>query len=172
MQQILGYFWQICLFRAGPEKIPKSIPITAALLGIYFILDSIHIYFRSSLSLFEMLAAIIIGICIETAFLFGLLVFKTVSERFLSTLCGLLGSNSILLAILLPIHVVEIGMEAGLVADFLNALWIVCFFWWLAIVGFILHRAAEISIMQGTMLALMIELLVFATTSTFFSSSV
>ena len=37
MQLILSYFWQMCLLRVGPEKIPQSITITGSLVFVFFL---------------------------------------------------------------------------------------------------------------------------------------
>jgi len=169
MQQILSFFWRICLFRAGPETIPKSVPITVALLTVNLLLASIYVFVtRAYLAIYEMFAVLIIGLFIETAILYAVLAFKAVTERFLSTLCALLGSNSIFLALLLPMQIMVVKLEDGLFSDFLVTLSIFASIWWLIIVGFILHRATSISILQGTALAFIIELLVALTTTSIF----
>ncbi|HJL60909.1 MAG TPA: hypothetical protein QF517_03045, partial [Pseudomonadales bacterium] len=103
MQPILSYFWQICLLRTGPEKIPASATITGMLLVIYLTTAFISIAItRPNLAMIQAIAAVFIGFIIEAAIIYGLLVLKSVGGRFLSTISAVLGSNSILLIILLP----------------------------------------------------------------------
>ena len=70
---------------------------------------------------------------------------------------------------LLPVNYLLSTLDTGLAADFVNTLSLLSLFWWLAIVGFILRQAAEISIFQGIVLAFVIELLVAISIRSLFS---
>ncbi len=169
MQPILSYFWQICLLRTGPEKIPASATITGMLLVIYLTTAFISIAItRPNLAMIQTIAAVFIGFIIEAAIIYGLLVLKSVGGRFLSTISAVLGSNSILLIILLPIQLLANNLNTGIVSSFISALLFVCFLWWITIVGFILHRVANVSVLQGTVIALMIEFLFLIASATLF----
>jgi len=160
MLVICRYFWQICLFREGPEKIPKSVPIALTLLLIYLCVAlTATSLINPEQTLSHAILAVGVGSGIEISFLFGLLIFKSVGTRFLSTLSALLGSNTLFLILLLPINLVLKQIDPGIGNTFFQTLWMLSFFWWLMIVGFIFHRAANISLLQGTILAFIIELL-------------
>ena len=158
---IFNFFWQICLLRASPENIPSSRVLTLALLFSYTLLSLTTLYIiKSEITIWNGLTAITVEVCMEAALLYGLLFFKSVQDRFLSTFAALLATNTLLTAFILPLNILLVNMSEGLLADFLEAVSIVIFFWWLSVVGFILNKSSNISMMQGVILAFIIELLV------------
>jgi hypothetical protein len=162
---IFRYFWQICLLRASPENIPSSSTLTAALLLAYTLLSTLTLYtIKPDLSIISNVSAILIELIVGAALLFGILTFKNVRSRFLSTYAALMATNVLLTAMIFPLNIFLINMAEGLLADFLEAITIVIFFWWLGIVGFIFNKSANISMIQGVMFALIIELLVLIAT--------
>jgi hypothetical protein len=172
VQVILSYFWQICLFRAGPEKIPQNMTVTALCTFVFFFTQITYFLLTNpELLLFQMLGIIFFGFMMETAIIYGLLRFKNVSYRFLGTLSAFLGSNSILIVMSLFISLMSNSFDDGLIGSFIEALALICFFWWLGIFGFILNRATGISMLQGTVLAFIIELVVVLSTRSIFLPS-
>jgi len=158
---IFNFFWRICLLRASPENIPSSRALTLSLLGAYTVLSLITLYFiKSEITILNGLTAISVEVLIEASLVYSLLFFKGVRNRFFSTFAALLGTNILLTAIILPLNILLINMAEGLLADFLEAISIVIFFWWLSVIGFILNKSSNISMMQGVILAFIIELLV------------
>jgi len=161
MQAILLYFWRLCLLRESPEKIPPSITITFAATSVYFVIGIVSFAVnRPELNLTTLIGVSLVSVSIEGAALFGLLSFKRYRNRYLSTLTAIFSCNAILLAVLLPVNQMLLELEAGLLLDIINALSLVSLFWWLAIVGHILRKSAQISFVQGIVLAFVIELLV------------
>ena len=162
---IFSYFWQICLLRVSPENIPSSNILTAALLLAYGLLSTLTLYtIKPELAFQSNVSAILIELVIEAGLLFGILTFKNVKLRFLSAYSALMATNVLLTAMIFPLNIFLMNMSEGILADFLEAISIVIFFWWLAIVGFIFNKSANISMIQGVMFALIIELLVFIVT--------
>ncbi|MFT7090757.1 MAG: hypothetical protein ACJAYW_000718 [Candidatus Azotimanducaceae bacterium] len=115
---------------------------------------------RPELTLGTIIGVSLVSVSIEGVALFGLLAFKRFRNRYLSTLTAVFSCNAILLAILLPVNLTLLELEEGLLLDIINALSLVSLFWWLTIVGFILRKSAHISLVQGIVLAFVIELLV------------
>ncbi|HIG40043.1 MAG: hypothetical protein ABGY96_29450 [bacterium] len=169
MLSILSYFWQMCLLRTGPEKIPRSITITSSLVVVFLLIQTISVLVTySDIQVFQVLILVVIEFIMEASIIYGLLRFKNVAYRFLSALSAVLGSNAIFICMLLAIHLLTVDLEPGWIADFLNILALICFFWWLAVFGFILSRSAGISMLQGTVLAFIIELVVVFSTRSIF----
>jgi hypothetical protein len=166
MRSILIYFLQICLLRVGPERVPSNTRVVASIFGLYFVIAMVSLIFtRPDIALAIKALIIIIGFAIEAGLIFALLLFKSMSQRYLSTLGALLGTNALLLISLMPLEALAYSLEEGLVVDILITLENIVFFWWLLIVGFLLHRSAGISILQGTMIAFLIELVVVISTN-------
>lgn len=161
MWVIFNFFWQICLLRASPENIPSSRVLTLALLFAYMMLSLTTLFIiKSDITILNGLIAVSVEIAVEASIFYGLLYFKSVQNRFLSTFAALLATNLLLTTFILPLNVLLVNMTGGLLADFLEAASIVIFFWWLSVVGYILNKSSNISMMQGVILAFIIELLI------------
>ena len=166
MQAILNYFWQICLLRVGPEKIPNSINFTIFICSVYLALQVIATSIsRSDLTGTVMLMRIGFSFTAELTILYTLLTFKKQKHRLLGSYSALFGCNSIMLLLTMPISSILLNLADGILLDFFTTLYVICLFWWFAIAGFIFHRAAHISLFQGIVIAISIELLVGHTTS-------
>tara|TARA_R110002072_G_scaffold36524_3_gene107518 strand:+ start:4663 stop:5184 length:522 start_codon:yes stop_codon:yes gene_type:complete len=161
MQAILLYFWRLCLLRESPERIPPNVGIALAATIFYLLVGMLSFSVnKPQLSFLTTVGVSSLSIVIEGSALFGLLIFKQFRNRYLSTITAIFSCNGLLLTLLLPVNLMLKGMEAGLLLDFINALSLISLFWWLAIVGFILRKSAQISLFQGIVLAFVIELLV------------
>lgn len=160
MWQIILYLWQICLLRVGPEKIPANWHFLAIFFSFYFLISGFSIITsRPDLNLFSGAVTIFIGSGVAAMTVFGLLSLKQVTNRFVPTMSAIFGTNSI---ILLPMIVTSAMMElvdAGTLRLLIDAVAWVLLGWWLTIVGSILSRAATISVLQGAMLAFLIEVI-------------
>lgn len=169
MQAILLYFWHLCLLRESPERIPPSLPIAIVTTLVYLMMGMISFAVsRDGLSISTILGVSVVSLSIESSAIFGLLAFKRYQQRFISTLIAIFACNSLLLSLLLPIDAIAKGLESGLTRDLLNAASLICFFWSLAIFGSILRKSAAIGMVQGVMLAFVIELVVAVTIRSLF----
>ncbi len=167
--QITGYFWQMCLLRQGPEALPSSNFTIAIILAVYLpIALTVSILARPEETLGISIVSVAIGILVQALMTFLLIRFKGLQSRFRATWSALLGTNAVMLLVLLPISLVIVNSENGTLRIFADSAWWVCFGWWLAIAGHIYHRAVNISILQGSAIAFLSELLaVFITLNLF-----
>jgi hypothetical protein len=166
MRSILIYFLQICLLKVGPERVPSNAKVVASIFGLYFLIAMASLIFtRPDIALAMKALIIIIGFALEAGLIYALLLFKSMSHRYLSTIGALLGTNALLLISLMPLELMAYSLEEGLLTDIFITLENIIFFWWLLIVGFLLNRSAGISILQGTMIAFLIELVVVIITN-------
>ena len=91
--------------------------------------------------------------------MYGILRFKKFSPRAIPTLISLFGTNAIILLLLMALNLVLVYPEIkllGMLAE--SAFWLI-FFWRMAIVGYILHKAMNISVFLGIAIAFTLELL-------------
>lgn len=169
MQQILFFFWQLCMLRVSPEKLPGNRFVLRLVILVYFVIALISVSVnRPDQNLVGIVGTVAIGLVLQTTFIWLLLTFKMVPYRFTATLASLLGANTIVLLILMPVNLILINSEyesLRLLADSVS--W-VCLGWWLAIAGSIYHKAINISILQGSAIAFIIELLVVIVTLSLF----
>ena len=160
MLQISLFFWQMCLFRRSPADFPSSNFATLFVFSVYLaIAISVILFTRSFHGFTRNLLALAIGIALQASVTYGLLRFKKSAHRFQSTWSALLGTNAVILLILLPISTFTLYVENKTLASLAEfAAW-ACLGWGLAIAGYIYHKASEISVIQGSAVAFAIELL-------------
>ncbi len=172
MQQILFYFWQLCLLRESPEKLPTSQFALGLVLLVYLSIASIAVTLnRPEQTLMGILGSVLVSLGVQITITWGLLVFKKFSRRFSATFVALLGTNTIILLILMPVNLILLQDDNTSLTNFANAISWVCLGWWLAIVGYIYHKSVNISILQGSAIAFVTELLGVIATLTLFPTS-
>ncbi|MFT4713541.1 MAG: ABC-type transport system involved in cytochrome c biogenesis permease subunit [Candidatus Azotimanducaceae bacterium] len=172
MWQIINYFWQICLLRVGPEKIPPSLNLLTFSFGLYFLVSSTSIIIsRPELNFFSGSVTIFIGAGVAALMVFSLLGFKRTSGRFIPTISAIFGTNAMILLPMITTSFIMEQIETGTIRLLVDALAWILLIWWLTIVGSILSRAANVSLLQGFMLAFLIEIVSLLITLSLFPIS-
>jgi hypothetical protein len=160
MLKIATFFWQMCLLKKGPEVLPSNRFVTGIVLVAYLITAIIVVLIvQPAKPVIDLIGTIAIGLCVQAAVTFLLLQFKGLKHRFQATFSALLGTNAIMLIVILPFNTILLNADPGSLVVFADSATWVCLGWWLAIAGNIYHRAVEISILQGSAVAFIIELL-------------
>jgi hypothetical protein len=160
MLNILGFFWRICLLKAGPESLPSSNFVTGFVFTLYFA--------RPREEFVETLVIVATGLLVQAGMTFTLTSFKGHRQRFRATWTALIGTNAFMLIVLLPFSLIIVNVENQTLKLFADSAWWICFGWWLAIAGHIYHRAVNVSVLLGSAIAFMTEMLsVFITLSIF-----
>ena len=172
MQNIPLFFWQLFLLRESPDRIPATPVVLALVLAIYLVIARLAGSIgRPALGFAGIIGSVIMSLIFPVTFTWVLLVFNQPTDRFVATYCALLGTNSIILVILVPVNLVLLNSDnesLKLVADSVS--WI-CLGWWLAIAGFIYHKATNISLIQGSAIAFVTELLGVITSVSLFPAA-
>ena len=70
-----------------------------------------------------------------------------------------MGTNAFMLLVLLPIHGILMNAEHDMLLVFADSLTWICLGWWLAIAGYIYHKAVDVSVLQGSCIAFLVELM-------------
>lgn len=157
---IVFYFWQLCLLRSSPAQLPSSNFATGLVFSVYLaIAVVIYLLIRPGQPLPAMLGTIAIGVILQAGATFLLLQFMDYLDRFRATWTALLGANAIMLLVLLPFNLILLYSDIEWLLSFANSATWVCLGWWLAVAGYIYHRSAGVSILQGSALAFLIELI-------------
>jgi len=126
---------------------------------------------RPELTIFSGTATIVIGAAVQALMLISLLKFKQVAGRFIATMSALLGTNTIILVPMIIASLILDNAEPGGLRLLVDAIAWVLLGWWLTIVGSILSRAASISVLQGAMLAFLVESISLLITLTLFPAN-
>ena len=173
MLQFFSFFSQICLFRAGPGRAPDSNGVVGLVLGFYIICSTLLLSLSNSQNeLGRSLQIVCLGILVQMSGVFILLFFKRLASRFKPTLVSFLGANSLMVICMLPLNLLLMFSESEMMVVLIETIYWGFFFWWIGIAGFILHKAMNVSVLLGTMLAFTLELLSLVATSSIIPSSV
>lgn len=163
----------MCLLRTSPERAPVSMGFIGFIFAVYVTSSTALLTISSARNqITDAIKLVILGIVIQLTCVWLLLVFKRVSYRFRATLVAFLGTNTLLVIFMIPLNLFLIVNENQTMILFIEVLYWMFFFWWIAVAGFILHKSINVSLMLGITLAFTIELLSLITTSTFLPSSV
>lgn len=160
MISILGFFWQLCLLRRSPGQLPSSGFATGLIFVVYLVIALTVVSLIRPQQSFTLVASdIAIGVAVQAGVTFALLQYKGLVNRFRATWSSLLGTNAIMLLVLLPVNAIMMNAENEMLLLFADSLTWVCLGWWLAIAGYIYHKAVYISVIQGSVIAFLIELI-------------
>ena len=160
MQQFVTYFWHICLMRESPERAPSATLFILLVMLAYIALSTLSMFLsRNNMTLLPAIGIVLIGLGVEAGCVWLLLLFKRFRARFRKTLVTLLGTSSILVLLVMPFNLVLLISENETLRLFSETTYWICFGWWLAIAGYIFNRSLNVSIIQGSALAFLIEVL-------------
>ncbi len=171
MISIVKFFWQICLLRAGPERLPTYPFVLGVVLAVYVLIAIIQTrILRPDQGFIAIAGMVTVGVSVQGIATLALLAFKSHVRRFVPTFSALLGSYAFIIVIQLPFLMLlqrEEPDSLRLLAD--SVTWI-CLGWWLAIAGHIYQSAVRVSILQGSAFAFLVELLGVITVFSLFPS--
>ena len=150
----------MCLMRTGPDRAPTATVFIVSVVTFYLFLSTISVFIsRTNITFLIALIIVLTGLLVEVSCVWLLLAFKSVTYRFRATLVALLGTSSILLVFLVPFNLLVLSTDNENAVFFANTSYWLIFGWWLAVAGYIYNRAINVSIIQGSALALLIEVL-------------
>jgi hypothetical protein len=172
MLQFLSFFWQICLLKTSPERAPVSKGFIGFIFLVYVASSTLLLTTSNSGGqIKDAVLLVMLQVVVQMTCVWLLLLFKRVGYRFRATLVAFLGTNSLLIISVIPLSLSLSSIDNQTMIVFIKAIYWVLIVWWLAVAGFILHKAINVSLMLGITLAFTIELLTLVTTSTVFDAS-
>lgn len=156
MKPILNLFWQICLLRQSPAYVPTQGWFVALVVIANVICSTlVAASLNSGFELLRTLTSIIVGQTTTAALVMLALMFKSLGERFVTTVTAIFGCDLLItacFALVLPL--------AGLLGEAALSLALVVFLVWsVAVAGFILQRALSTSLPIGIGVAMGISLM-------------
>jgi glucose-6-phosphate-specific signal transduction histidine kinase len=139
----LGYvFWGICVFKKGPEDVPRFHSLTRLFFLIYVTAGAVVFMssneFDMAVLLSVMEAATLAG------FVFVLLNFFSVPNRFAQVITALYGSGAIMTLLSAPlVYLIDASVRQEESADMARLLLLFVVLWSYTIMGYILHKGTE-----------------------------
>lgn len=155
MLALFSMFWRIATFRMGPADVPASPALLPTMVCVFLVVNISVGMWLASLSVLVALASSVVILLVWLVFLYGLVSFKGVRERFLQTTVALLGVDSVITLL----NVIPGGLSLLLppesaVTDMLRIVFVGLFFWDMLAKGAIYRDALNLGPMQANLLAM------------------
>ena len=160
MLKISLFFWQMCLLRRAPGELPTTNFAMGLIVTCYLLVALATVsYSRPHNTLAMTLGTIIIGFALQALITWGLHLFKGVGHRFRGTWLALLGTNAVMLLVLLPFYAIILNVGNGTIVAIADTITWVFLGWWLAIASNIYHKSLNLDIFLAFAITFLIELL-------------
>ena len=161
MIKIINFFWQICIFKKGPEQVPTA-PVFAGVVIAASLLVSVGAtFFEPALegNLIKAIFVILVSTAVQLSIFTILLLYKNVFPRIKETVLALLGADTLLsligIVILVVLEILNGNLESGGLAIQVSRFALTALVVWsLAVTGFILHRTTNTGLFLGNAIAL------------------
>ena len=155
MNAVLQLFWQLCLFRIGPDRVPT---FGTFVLVVAFANIAISVLAGVVGPLAERpgaaIALPVLHAAVIGASTWLVLLAKGLQQRFTATFVALLGTDALITCLSLPLSAFLRPSDAPDLLDvFASLLQLGLFFWWIAVAGHVFARALEIARGQGVAVA-------------------
>jgi hypothetical protein len=156
MKSIINLFWGICLLRQSPSVVPGQgwfvalVVVANLLVGLIVLLP-----LADSPGVEKILTGLAVGAAVTASLFWLVLGARDVPERFTTAIAAFFGCElliSLCFSLTLPVLLL-LGLPAVLLALLAFTVWLV------TVTGYILHRAAEVTLPIGIGLAIGIRLL-------------
>jgi len=159
MRSLLLVFANICLLRRGPEHVPTlpwfvAVVVAANLLVSFVVSRNVS----GALPPLPLLTSLCVTMATTAAITWFILNMRGFEARYPATITAMLGCDLLFTVVIGIIATALGGISAGPVATGIVA---TIGFWSIAVNGFILHRAAGVSVMTGFVIAFAITLFGF-----------
>lgn len=154
MWPLTSAFIEIALHRRGPQDLPASRFLMLVLLIVYFPVGTMVLFLRGSMDTFQF-GYLIADTVLYLAFIFAVLRFFKRDRRFIQTVCALLGTDVFINAVSAPFALA--GRISGVSEEESVLIWVylVLFFWWIDVAGYILAKAIDQPYIVGLMFVIL-----------------
>lgn len=173
MKALITLFWQMCLFRLGPDKVPYSRELTLVLITAFWLTGLAHLLVYMPLAEAVLYNSLVLAIYL--AFIYICLQFMGYISRYQQTISALLGTQTLItLFFLFPmIAVGEYFINTSVVTAatlFLSFIIIIGMLmiaiWWIMVASFIMGRSLNDNILLGLLVIIIYKVLEFVILST------
>ena len=161
MKPLLVLFWQLCLFRRGPEDVPYSQVLLAMLVLVELALGAAIILTVEPLYMEQQLLGVTVALAAWLAMVWGVLRFKGLGSRYVQAMTACLGTDLLLSVIILPlqIYIVTSASDAPLATASRLAL-LTVLIWDILVKGRIYAGSMQLGRLQGNLLSITIWVVV------------
>ena len=158
MKAVLQLFWQICRLKQSPEYVPTQTWFVLLVVAANLICSvAVSLSAESAPGLLTTINSIVVGQTTTAALVWVALNLRDLGGRFLATITALFGCDLIITAVFAL--VLPLTLLAPTMAPLLFLLFVA---WSVSVAGFILHRALQVPLALGIVVALGMSVLSLA----------
>lgn len=158
MKAVLQLFWQICRLKQSPEYVPTQPWFVLLVIAANLICSvAVSLSAESTPGLLTTVNSIVVGQTTTAALVWIALNLRDLGARFLATITALFGCDLIITAVfalILPLTLITPNLAPLLFLLFVA--------WSVSVAGFILHRALQVPLALGIVVALGMSVLSLA----------
>lgn len=158
MKAVFELFWNLCLLRVGPERMP-TVGLFVATVVIVDLAISALVALSSPFASDPLVAIStpVIAAAVLASGTWLVLQIKGVPERFTATFTALMGADAIITAFGWPVVLLmQPGGSGGGLQAMLVLAQFALLFWWITVSGFVFARALAVSRAQGVAIAVFV----------------
>jgi hypothetical protein len=162
MKPIFAVFWNICLLRRGPELVPTHPMFVGAVLGADVLLSFyVGLQYGNASTPIQVATSTLVTMAALAAVTWVALTARGVIGRYPATITAIFGCDllfTLLVALVVP-------LAGGATSPITMGTAALIGIWSIAVNGFILHRAMNVTVFVGIFVAFCMALLAFALSS-------
>jgi len=171
MLQLIRAWFDLCLFRKGPQDLPASGFLLGLSLACYVLVSLLVALLSSDINTAVQLAALDVGML--TVFVSALLYLQSKTERVGQTLSAMAGSGSLMGLFALPlVLLVDPQLPADQLSPLLTGSWLSLLIWNLFVMAHIMRHALSTSFAIGLGAAVLYALVSMQIVATLFPQQV
>ena len=153
MKSILLPFWGICTLQRGPQHVPTHPLFMALLIATNLLVSTfLNLHFDETGNVLGVFSFLVINLTIAAGIIWIALYQKKITNRFPQTLSAMVGCDLILTLLVAIVTLFTGGPKEQLTQGVIVLIAI----WSVSVLGYILHHALNITVIQGTFFAVAI----------------
>ena len=168
MKSLFELFWQICVFRKGPDQVPHAPALLGLLLIAILVLSAFLLLALEPSYFVAKMAGSAASIGAWCLAVYAILSFKKLSNRFVQTMTACLGSDLIISILSIPLQIVasRLPIESS-ISSILWLAMLVLIIWDILIKARIYSMAMRLGRLQGNFLAIALWISLFVISLSF-----
>lgn len=161
MKPLFALFWQLCLFRRGPQDVPYSPVLLVALVLVELVLGAVIITSLEPVYLRQQLLGVTVALSAWLVMVWGLLRFKGLESRYVQAMTACLGTDLLLSFAIIPlqVYIVTSASDAALGTQARLVL-LMMLIWDILVKGRIYGSSMGLGRLQGNLLSIAIWVVV------------
>ncbi|MEE2729584.1 MAG: hypothetical protein VYA55_02125 [Pseudomonadota bacterium] len=168
MKPLFTLFWQLCVFRRGPQDVPYSPVLLAVLVLAELLLGAAIVGRLETAYMGHQMMGMVVALSAWLAMVWGLLRFKGLEARYVQAMTACLGTDLLLSAVTVPLqlYILSLPLDAG-VGTWARVALLLTLIWDILVKGRIYGAALGLGRLQANLLSITIWVIVLLLSDVF-----